>query len=352
MGLDLVKIYVKAGDGGDGVVSFRREKYVPRGGPDGGDGGDGGSVYLEADQHVTTLLHLRRHRHYRAERARHGQGNNRHGRNGKDLIIRVPLGTVVKDAMEGTILGDLTKPGERLLVARGGRGGWGNAHYASPTNQAPRTAQKGEPGQERWILLELRLIADVGIVGLPNTGKSTLLARVSAARPKIADYPFTTLEPNLGMVEVGDRSFVLADIPGLIEGAHRGAGLGHDFLRHVSRTRLLIHLLDASSSDPVRDYRAINTELAQYDPALAEKRQLVVLNKIDLPEARQALAKVKAALAEAERPVIAISALTGEGIPDLLRLVLEVLEEERGKAAWPEGEAYRVFRPQPIGRTK
>jgi len=356
---DEARIYVKGGDGGNGCVSFRREKFVPFGGPDGGDGGKGGDVYLVADPHLNTLIHFKKRSHFKAQRGRHGRGKNQTGRSGKDVYIPVPLGTVVWDAETREFLADLVEPGQRVLVARGGRGGRGNAAFATPTNQAPRIAEKGEPGQERWLYLELKLIADVGIVGMPNAGKSTLLAAVSAARPKIADYPFTTLEPNLGVVTVDEADFVLADIPGLIEGAHRGAGLGHEFLRHIERTRLIIHLLDGASPDPLRDFRAINRELELFSPALARKPQVVVLNKMDLPQARDKWPRVREHMAERGLPVRAISAVTGQGTKELMRLVADLLKElpkeepvvprpkkappeERGFVVEREGDAFRV----------
>ncbi|MGC8780193.1 MAG: GTPase ObgE [Anaerolineae bacterium] len=326
MFFDEAKIYVKAGDGGNGVVAFRREAHVPRGGPSGGNGGKGGDVYLEADPQQNTLIQFSQQVHFRAANGAHGRGKNQTGAQGADLIIRVPIGTVAYDDASGELLADLITAGQRALVARGGRGGRGNAAFKSPTNQAPRIAENGEPGEERWLRLELKLLADVGIVGVPNAGKSTLLARVSAARPKIADYPFTTLEPNLGVVVVDNRDFVMADIPGLIEGAHAGAGLGHAFLRHIERTRVLIHLLNGLSPDPVGDYEAINLELRLFNPALAAKPQVVVLNKLDLPEVQAlwpALAARLAALGVSEP--MAISAATGEGVPALLRRVAALL---------------------------
>ncbi len=324
---DEAKIYVKGGDGGNGAVAFRREKFVPRGGPAGGNGGKGGDVYLIVDPHLNTLLPFRKKVHFKAERGEHGKGKNQHGRSGRDLYIPVPPGTVVYDAETGELLADLTEPGQKVLVARGGRGGRGNAAFKSSVRQAPRIAEKGEPGEERWLRLELKLIADVGIIGVPNAGKSTLLSRISNARPKIADYPFTTLQPNLGLVEVDGRDFVVADIPGLIEGAHAGAGLGHQFLRHVERCRVLIHLLNGDSPDPVGDFDAINQELALFNPTLAEKPQLVVYNKMDLPHARERWPEVKAALAErGVTDPMAISAATGEGVQDMLRRVAAMLE--------------------------
>jgi GTP-binding protein len=334
MFIDEIDIFVKGGDGGAGCVSFRREAYVPRGGPDGGDGGAGGSVFLEADPALSTLLDFRYKRHYHAERGTHGEGSNRHGRSGEDLIVRVPLGTVVRDRDTGEPLGDLTVRGQRVLVVAGCRGGRGNARFASSTNQAPRRADLGRPGPERWIHLELKLLADVGVIGFPNAGKSTLVSRVSAAKPKIGDYPFTTLAPSLGIVRVdGDRTFVIADLPGLIPGASEGRGLGHQFLRHTERTRLLLHVLDldpASGRDPLDDLQTIDTELATYSPELAARPQLVVANKADLvdgaPAAAAALERLRRHCVAAGRPFHAISAATGLGLTELLRAVAAQLE--------------------------
>ncbi len=323
---DEARIYVKGGDGGNGCVSFRREKYVPLGGPNGGNGGKGGDVYLVADRHLNTLIAFQRRRRFKAERGAHGQGKGKHGKSGQDLHVKVPLGTVVRDAETGGLIADLTRDGQKVLVAQGGRGGRGNAAFATATNQAPRFAERGEPGEERWLLLELKLIADVGIIGCPNAGKSTLLAAVSAARPKIAAYPFTTLAPNLGVVALDEHSFVMADIPGLIRGAHAGAGLGHDFLRHIERTRVLVHLLDGASPDPIKDFIAINEELALFNPTLARKPQVVVLNKIDLPEARGRWPLVREEMEARGLPALAISALRKEGLPQLLRRLVQLLE--------------------------
>ncbi len=340
---DEAKIYVKGGDGGNGCVSFRREKFVPLGGPNGGKGGKGGDVYLVVDPNLNTLISFKKRVHFRAGRGEHGRGKDQTGAAGADCLIPVPPGTVVRDAETGELLGDLTRPGQRLLVAAGGRGGRGNAAFATPTNQAPRLAEKGEPGQERWLKLELKLIADVGIVGMPNAGKSTLLSVVTAARPKIADYPFTTLEPNLGVALVDGRDFVVADLPGLIEGAHAGAGLGDRFLRHVERTRLLIHLLNGASPDPLGDWQAINQELELFSPALARKPQIVVLNKMDLPEARAAWPRVEQTMKEQGQEAFAISAVTGEGVPLLMRRVAGRLAE----LPEPPQEEVVVFRPLP-----
>jgi GTP-binding protein len=342
---DEAKIYVKAGDGGNGCVSFRREKYVPLGGPNGGDGGKGGDVYLVANPHLNTLIAFKRRVHFKAQRGDHGRGKGQKGRQGDDVFVEVPPGTVVRDAETREFVADLTEEGQRALVARGGQGGRGNAAFATSTNQAPRIAERGAPGQERWLYLELKLIADVGIVGVPNAGKSTLLSVVSAARPKIAAYPFTTLEPSLGVVALDDyTSFVMADIPGLIEGAHAGAGLGHEFLRHVERTRMIIHLLDGASADPQADYESINGELALFDPELARKPQLVVLNKMDLPQAQSLWPSVEQAMKAQGQKALSISAVTGEGLKEMLRSVagmLESLPEEKELAV----TEVKVFRP-------
>lgn len=340
---DTVKIQVEAGAGGSGCVSFRREKYVPLGGPNGGNGGRGGNVYLEANPHLNTLISFRGRRHFKAQRGGDGKGKNMHGQKGEDLCLPVPPGTVVRDAETGEILADLTGPGQGALVARGGRGGLGNAAFASPTNQAPRIAEPGEPGGARWLSLELKLIADVGIVGCPNAGKSTLLSAVSAARPKIADYPFTTLVPNLGMVSIDDRDFLMVDIPGLIEGAHEGAGLGHEFLRHVERTRVLIHLLDGASEDPQKDLEDINQELQLFNPRLAAKPQLVVLNKMDLPQAQALWPMIEEQMEGRGVPVCSISAVSGSGLREMLYLVIQLLDSLPEKE--PVAEEIAIFRP-------
>lgn len=325
---DEAKIYVRGGDGGNGAVAFRREKYVPRGGPSGGDGGRGGSVILEADPGLRTLVDFHYRTHYRAERGEHGQGKNKHGRSAPDLILRVPVGTIVKDAETNKILADLVYPGQRVVVAAGGRGGRGNARFATPWNQAPTFAEKGEPGEERWLLLELKLLADVGLIGLPNAGKSTLLSRISAAQPKIADYPFTTLTPNLGVVRLDEeRSFVVADIPGLIEGAHRGAGLGLKFLRHIERTRVLVHVLEVgllTGEEILRNFKIVNEELGHYSPKLLERPQVIAANKIDLPGGEENVEFIKASLGASYR-IFPISALKGEGIEPLLWHLSELL---------------------------
>jgi GTP-binding protein len=329
--IDQAKIWVKAGDGGDGAATFRREKYVPRGGPDGGDGGHGGHVYLEVDPQLNTLLKFQYDRRFEAERGGNGGRSRRKGRSGKDTVIAVPPGTLARTVIDGeTYEIDLVRPGQRLLAARGGKGGLGNVHFATSTHQVPRIAELGEPGEEREIELELKLIADVGLVGFPNAGKSTLLAAISAARPKIAAYPFTTLVPNLGVVQVGTQTFVVADIPGLIEGAHAGVGLGHHFLRHVERTRVLIHVVDTAGTegrDPLDDYHQINEELQQYQPEFAERPQLVALNKQDLPEARENLQRLQNLLPVDKHDIFPIAAATGEGVQPLLQRVAELLRE-------------------------
>jgi GTP-binding protein len=337
-------IYVKAGDGGDGCVAFRREKYVPFGGPAGGDGGRGGDVVLYVDTHLNTLHRFSRRRHFKAKAGRHGRGKNQHGANGDDARIPVPPGTVVYDGDTDELLGDLTEPGHTLVVAQGGRGGRGNARFASSTNQAPRIAEHGEPGQERNLHLELKVLADVGLVGMPNAGKSTLLAAVTAARPKIAPYPFTTLQPNLGVAVLDAQTeFVLADIPGLIEGASEGKGLGHEFLRHIERTRVLIHLLDGLSENPLTDLAAINTELATFGHGLTEKPQLVVLNKMDEPAVRERWPEIERTLiAQGHRPM-AISALAREGTRDVLLRAAEMLAQLPQE---PPAETLPVFRPE------
>jgi GTP-binding protein len=388
---DRATIYVQAGKGGDGSASFRREKYVPRGGPDGGDGGRGGSVYLRVNPDLNTLLPFHYKQHFKAEDGGNGASRQRHGRAGRDLYIDVPPGTFVEVVDETSPSGvpvvvlqaDLVRPGQTLLVARGGRGGLGNVHFATPTRQAPRFAEKGEPGEARTVHLELKLIADVGLVGYPNVGKSTLLASVSAARPKVADYPFTTLEPMLGVVEVDGYTFVMADIPGLIEGASRGAGLGLEFLRHIERTRLLLHVVDGSAglwhhayppteaqapgmseagpppqpshpaqtTDPIADFVRINAELAAYDPELAHKPQIVAINKIDIPGVRERLPELMRRFKEMGYSAYPISAATGEGVKELMRAVAAKLRElprpewvEEAEAKEEEEEA--VVRPR------
>jgi GTPase len=332
--IDRARIWVKAGDGGNGSASFRREKYVPRGGPDGGDGGHGGTVYLRARSNLNSLLPFQFTTRFKAEPGGPGRSQQRHGKNGKDLFVDVPVGTVVWDDESGEILADLTEDDERTAVARGGRGGLGNVHFKTSTRQAPRLAGLGEPGEERSLRLELRMIADVGLVGLPNAGKSTLLAASSAARPKIADYPFTTLEPILGVVQVGGvdgQIFVMADIPGLIGGAAQGVGLGLEFLRHVRRTKVLVHVLDASGGlegrDPLQDFETVNAELNSYEEDLLAKPMIVALNKTDIPEARQRVESLTTELQSRDYTVYPISAVTGDGVPELLQAVAALLRE-------------------------
>lgn len=331
MFFDRARIYVKAGDGGNGVVAFRREKFVPRGGPAGGNGGKGGDVIFEVDPGLNTLAPFHSQVHHRAERGVHGSGANKTGARGPDLIVPVPPGTIVRDAESGAILADLTRPGQRAVIAQGGRGGRGNAAFKTPRSNAPRIAEKGEAGQEIWLELELKLVADVGIIGVPNAGKSTLLSVVSSATPKIADYPFTTVAPMLGVALVNDpqhQPIVLADIPGLLEGAHEGVGLGLDFLRHIERTRLLVHVLNGDSPDPLGDFEAINQELRLFNPALVDRPQLVAFNKMDLPHAREQWPDIQAALQEQGFEVMAISAATRENVDQLvyrLRALLDSL---------------------------
>ena len=345
MFVDYAKIYVKGGDGGNGIVAFRREKYVPMGGPAGGDGGRGGNVVLVADEGLSTLMDFKYRRHFKAERGAHGQGKNMHGASGEDLVIRVPVGTVVRDDSTGEVLADLIQPGQEVIVARGGRGGRGNARFVSSVNRAPNIAENGEPGEERWIRLELKLLADVGLVGFPNAGKSTLISVISAAKPKIADYPFTTLVPNLGVVQTRHHeSFVVADIPGLIEGAHQGAGLGHDFLRHIERTRVLVFVLDTAETegrDCLQDYLVLRQELEAFNPELAARPFLIAANKMDLPEAQANLKKLQDEFGNA---VLPISAATGQGTDILIDRVWQLLSlVPREKVLAGEAEVVRRF---------
>ena len=340
MFVDEAKIFVKAGGGGNGCVAFRREKYVPRGGPSGGDGGNGGSIYLEANPNDNTLLRYRYNREFKANRGRHGEGSNCTGHSGEDLVLQVPVGTFAYDDATGETIADLAMPGQRVLVAQGGRGGRGNQNFAKPWHQAPREHEDGQPGEERHLRLELKLLADVGLVGFPNAGKSTLISVISAARPKIANYPFTTLEPNLGVVnadggtgkegrELG-RSFVVADLPGLIEGAHLGAGLGIRFLRHVERTRVLVHLVDtsdASEGDPVHSFQIINEELAAFSEALTKKPMIVVATKLDATTDPARLESLRSYCQKHQLQFHAISAATGEGVRELVRSVAAALEK-------------------------
>ncbi len=328
MFIDRAKIRVVAGGGGDGCVAFRREKFVPRGGPSGGDGGDGGNVYMECSDRVNTLLHFQYKRIFKAQRGRHGEGSQRHGRNGSDVTILVPPGTQVFREPENIMMHDFANAGEQLLVARGGRGGRGNARFATSTNQAPRHFEPGKPGEESELFLSLKLIADVGLVGFPNVGKSTLISRISAARPKVADYPFTTLEPHLGVVRIDEfRSFVVADIPGLIEGAHEGHGLGDQFLKHVERTRVLIHMIDVSNEerDPVADYETIVRELSLFNPDLLDRKQLVVASKMDALADDARVSALKEMCRQRDLPFLGISAVTGLGLKELIGIIANFL---------------------------
>jgi len=352
MFIDHAKIYVKGGDGGNGIVAFRREKYVPMGGPAGGDGGRGGNVVFEADEGLRTLMDFRYKKHFKAARGAHGQGKNMHGAWGEDLIIKVPPGTVIKDDDTHEVLADLTEHGQRAIIARGGRGGKGNTRFVNATNRAPSFAENGEPGEERWIHLELKLLADVGLVGFPNAGKSTLISRISAARPKIADYPFTTLVPNLGVVSTKNKdTFIVADIPGLIEGAHEGVGLGLEFLRHIERTRVLLFIIDAAQTenrDVLEDFQVLRQELEHYNIDLTNRPYLVVANKMDLPDSQE---NVKKLVEKFGDKVHLISAVTGEGISELIDKVYELLQsipEEAKKMAGAEAVVRKFKEPEPF----
>jgi GTP-binding protein len=330
MFIDEVRIRVKAGDGGNGCLAFRREKYVPRGGPSGGDGGRGGDITMVASEHYNTLLHFRFNPEHTAQRGRHGEGSNRTGREGESIELSVPVGTIVYDADSGELLHDFTQAGDRFLVAKGGRGGRGNQHFATSTHQAPTEHEPGHPGEAKHLRLELKLLADVGLVGFPNAGKSTLISRISAARPKIADYPFTTLEPNLGVVSVDDSTFVVADIPGLIEGAHLGHGLGVQFLRHIERTRLLVHLVDVSEitgRDPVEDFRVVMGELAGFSESLLKKPMFVVASKVDVAQDPKRIESLRALAASEELPFFEISSVTGLGIEALKRAMAQEISK-------------------------
>jgi len=326
MFVDRVEIHCQAGNGGDGCIGFRREKYVPRGGPNGGDGGNGGSIIVRAERNLGSLTNIVGHRHWKAQHGDAGQGSLKTGASGADAAILVPPGTLVKDIATGDVLRDLARDGDEFVVARGGKGGRGNKRFATATNQTPRTAEKGKPGEVREVLLELKLIADVGVIGMPNAGKSTLLSRLSAARPEIADYPFTTKYPNLGVVRVSDDyEFVMADIPGLIEGAHAGVGLGHEFLKHVQRTRVLVHLVEpapADGSDPIANYRQVREELRLYDPSLVDRPEVLAVSKCELPEAVDCATRLRADLS---REVVQVSSATGAGLPDLVRSIVAAL---------------------------
>ncbi|MDZ4167015.1 MAG: GTPase ObgE [Coriobacteriia bacterium] len=345
MFIDEVKIHVKAGDGGAGCASFRREAHVPKGGPDGGDGGPGGDVVLQVDTALSTLLDFHYKRHFKSERGTHGKGSGRDGATGDELVLPVPAGTIVRDAETGAVIGDLTTHGQRLVVVRGGGGGRGNRHFVTSTRRAPTFAELGEPGEERWIELELKMLADAALVGLPSVGKSSLIARISAARPKIADYPFTTLVPNLGVASSGEHSFVVADVPGLIEGASDGAGLGHEFLRHIERSALILHVVDLSGSyerrNPVEDIAVIDGELAAHADELSARPQIVVGNKIDMSGAEENSARVAAWCADVGREYFPVSAVTGDGIGPMLRAVAARVHELR-LAAPAEGPMYEA----------
>ena len=347
MFVDQVKIYVKGGDGGNGMVAFRREKYVPKGGPAGGDGGKGANVVFVVEEGLRTLMDFRYQRHFKGNRGEHGMSKGQHGRGAEDMIVKVPPGTVVKDDDTNEIIADLTEHGQRAIVARGGRGGRGNIRFATPANPAPEISENGEPGQERYIVLELKVLADVGLVGFPSVGKSTLLSIVSAAKPKIAEYHFTTIVPNLGVVETGDgRSFVMADLPGLIEGAHQGVGLGHQFLRHIERTRVIVHVIDMSGlegRDPYQDYLTINQELKEYNLRLMERPMIIVANKMDMPDAEENLAKFKEQMKE-DYPIFPISAITQNGLRDLLFKIADLLETT------PEFPIHEVVEDEEIKR--
>lgn len=344
--LDRTKIYVQSGAGGAGCLSFRREKFIEFGGPNGGDGGDGGHVWAEAVENLNTLIDYRYQQHFKAKPGRPGEGSNRTGRNGEDITIKVPVGTQIFEQDEETLIADLDEPGERVLLAKGGNGGFGNARFKSSTNQAPRKANPGHPGEQRTIWLRLKLIADIGLVGLPNAGKSTFLAAVSAAKPKIADYPFTTLHPNLGVVRVGEgSSFVLADIPGLIEGAHEGAGIGDRFLGHVERCAALLHLIDGTQDDVADAYRTVREELAAYGHELADKREILALNKIDALSPEEIEEKTAALKATAGKPVHSISGASGEGLPSLLGELLKLADATRKRRRAPAEPATPEWTP-------
>lgn len=350
MFVDEAKIYVKGGDGGNGIIAFRREKYVDRGGPWGGDGGKGGDVLFVVDEGLRTLVDFKYRKHFKAPKGENGRTKNQHGAGAEDLVVKVPPGTVLYDDDTGEVIADLVTPGQRFVVARGGRGGRGNVRFATPKNPAPYIAEKGEPGEERYIRMELKVLADVGLIGYPSVGKSTLISVVSGARPKIAAYPFTTLSPNLGVVEVEEgRSFVMADLPGLIEGAHEGVGIGHQFLRHIERTRLLVHVVDMAAvegRDPYRDYQVINEELARYNPKLAQRPQIIAANKMDMPQAEENLRRFKEQVGES-LPIYPISAATRQGVDRLIFAIAEALEKipvERMDEAPPEQEERIVYR--------
>ncbi|HYK73992.1 MAG TPA: GTPase ObgE [Pseudoneobacillus sp.] len=347
MFVDQVKIYVKGGDGGNGMVAFRKEKYIPKGGPAGGDGGKGANVVFQVEEGLRTLMDFRYQRHFKANRGEHGMSKNQHGRGAQDMIVKVPPGTVVMDAETKEVIADLVEHGQSAVIAKGGRGGRGNSRFATPANPAPELSENGEPGQERDVILELKLLADVGLVGFPSVGKSTLLSVVSAAKPKIAEYHFTTIVPNLGMVETADgRSFVMADLPGLIEGAHQGVGLGHQFLRHIERTRVIVHVIDMAATegrDPHEDFLTINKELKEYNLRLTERPQIIVANKMDMPEAEENLKIFKEKLEE-DYPIFPISAITSQGLRDLLFAIADKLETTPEFPLYEEEEDVSVNR--------
>jgi GTPase len=343
--LDQAKVYVRSGDGGKGAVSFRREKFIEFGGPDGGDGGRGGDAWVEAVDGLNTLIDYRYQQHFKAKAGGHGMGKQRAGANAPDIVLKVPAGTQIFEEDNETLIADLTRVGERVRLARGGNGGFGNAHFKSSTNRAPRRANPGEPGEERWLWLRLKLIADAGLVGEPNAGKSTLLAAVSAARPKIADYPFTTLTPGLGVVRIGTASFVLADIPGLIEGAHEGQGLGTRFLGHIERCQVQLHLIDATRDDAVEAYRTVRKELKAYDPALAAKPEIIAFNKVDAVAADELAAKLADFKRRIRKSPLAISAVTGKGVDAAMRALFKTIDAERRSAPEPEEANADSWRP-------
>jgi GTP-binding protein len=346
--VDQVKVHVTAGNGGAGCTSFRREAHVPKGGPNGGDGGRGGDVVVEASPELSSLVEYHFRRHFKAQRGLHGKGDARHGASGEALVLRVPLGTVVRDAETGDMVGDLVHPGQRVVVASGGHGGRGNIHFVTPTRRAPAFSELGEPGDERWVEFEMKLLADVALVGMPSVGKSSIIARISAARPKIADYPFTTLVPNLGVAKAGERSFVVADVPGLIEGAHEGKGLGHEFLRHIERSALIAHVVDLSGGfegrDVLDDYDIIERELELHAADLASRPRVVVGNKSDVPAAKQASARLRARAEAEDRRYFEVSALTGEGLDSMVRALAEQVSEFRMSAAQAPRAPERIWR--------
>jgi GTP-binding protein len=354
MFIDQARIFVSGGDGGNGCVSFRHEKYKPKGGPDGGDGGNGGNVILRIDKGLRTLMDFHYHRHFKAQKGEHGKGDNKHGKGGEDKVLKIPPGTVVKDE-DGNVLCDLVEEGQEYAVALGGMGGRGNARFVTSTRQVPSFAEKGEPAEKRWVFLELKLLADVGLIGYPNVGKSTLISHISAARPKIADYPFTTTVPNLGLVSLPDeRSFVVADIPGLIEGAHKGVGLGHDFLRHIDRTAILVHIIDLSGlerKNPVKDFEVVINELELYDPSLVSRPQIVVGNKLDLPSARENLPQVEAYFKKKRYLFFPISAVTGQGVQQLVYALADELDKsKKGDEVKAQPKTHEIIKYAPLAK--